>query len=181
MTRTAYQIISLLLIAYGIIISTRKKFIVSGMVEQSFILVMLTINSVNTGIERKDMGFAIAFPLILAVVFALLVHGKYTVYNVTGHEIESLIDKILCEKDIGHEIHKDSIWLKDCGDEIPIHASFNTVEINLRQVRKTDVYAVIRDGIKSRLGKIEEKHFSFSSIMYIALGVIFFIILLKGR
>ena len=175
-------IVGVILIIYGVVICTGKKFIMHRMFEQSIIL-LIVADSCKGGIRHKSI-FGIVLFLIVVIISVFIMRGRYTVYNVNRDNLVKWIQDILDRKGIVYEDEKDKIILSECYDEtrvynkeIKIHSFFGQKEseLNIRDTKDIEdenLYSEIVDEIRSKAKTDERIEISYSGIIYIVLGIV---------
>ncbi|WP_132244516.1 hypothetical protein [Marinisporobacter balticus] len=142
---------------------TRKKIMICRIIEQSFVTIIICSNVVSS---NGKAGFReLLWSIGVAIVFIGMINysskGKYSIYNMNMREATLLIEETLKEKE-------------DKNLAIEIHSSIiNTVDINLNQIRDSEMYSDIYKEIKVRLKFIDEKLFPYAGIIYIIFGSLY--------
>lgn len=158
-----YLLAALLLIVCGSVLLTRKKLIISRAIEQSFVITIIFSNLILSALEDRVgyLGLIITIGIHVSFIFisTFFLRGKYMIYNINMKEANLLLEQILMEKNYDNkDIKFDSSFL-------------NSVELNLKEIKGTQVYDDILYELKKRLQSMEKKFFPYTGIFYIVLGV----------
>ena len=96
---TVSKVVGTLIILYGFILLTRKKFMVNREFEG---ILVFFISTLKVTIEYIERGYILSFIFIIALPVCVLVimitRGKYTLTNVNSHNVSTTLTEILKEK-----------------------------------------------------------------------------------
>ncbi|WFD09423.1 hypothetical protein [Tepidibacter hydrothermalis] len=163
------RIIVLVLIGFGGVLLSRKKLMVSRLIEQTFIaFIILGYSSINY--IKEDYPIRIIIMIIVIVSCVCLTKRRYTIYNVYIKDILFLINDILSKIDIRYVNKDNDIILENA--KIKLKESIGCVEINFSEIKDKQLYSKIKNEIKSRLNTIDKKIFPFAGMIYSILGIV---------
>lgn len=168
-----------LVILYGLILLTRRKFMVKRGYLNIFIFFMSTLNPT---IKLMEMGYG--FPLLfigILLIFALVIiisRGRYTLTNINEKMVSSTLIDILEEKNLSYEEDKNTVILEDYDSkQISYRQSLNSVEINLTEILTLPFYKELKVELRTRIKAINLTVFPTLGCSLIILGAIFLMIL----
>ncbi len=141
-----------------------------------FVMIIATL---NPNIRLIEMGYelnVLFINLFIIVLLIIISRGKFTLTNVTAEMVSTLLIQILEERSISYEERENYIYLKNYEDKcIYYKQSFNSVEINLRNIRTLSFFKEIKKELRLRIKRIESTVFPTIGVIFIVLGVIFMI------
>ncbi|MBF8982752.1 hypothetical protein IZY60_04275 [Lutibacter sp. B2] len=172
-------------IIFGIVIYSGKKFVLHGMVHQTF-LILWFLGSVW---DWEYISFQI-FPIIWSLFLAWKVRGKHIIFNVKRSEIIKLTYQILYNHGIRYEEDDGQIILLELYNDTKVVTGFCKSEIvkvynkeikitgetevflDLTDVKGTELYDEIIGEIKLRLPLFSDgESFLRDGIMTILIGI----------
>lgn len=191
----AFAIMGALVIIYGLIILTGRKFMIKGEHNSIFTIFIIILFNViryfeyflSSGMSNSIVSILfndiryiewgqilsllfITFLFILAVMINM---GRYTLTNVKSQMVLDTLTEILKEKGISYEEEEDSVILRDFDNKrISYIQSLNSVELSLRDIRKTSLYKELKKELGCRIKKIKVRVFPATGLFLIGLGVI---------
>ncbi|AOY76798.1 hypothetical protein [Clostridium formicaceticum] len=163
-----------LIILYGLILLTRKKFMIRRECDGIFIFFFTML---NPAIQIIEMGYGIKYLIILILSVSALVifiaRGRYTLTNVNAEMVLSALTDILNEKNISYGEENNTVILKDYDSRrITYTQSLSSVEVSLKNIRNLSIYEEVKTELKSRIKQIDLTVFPSSGLFYIVLGAI---------
>lgn len=162
-------------ILWGVILLIRKKLMVSKILI-SILGSFLTIYSFTSISDIFPPILVFLIILGFGIFIVLLGRGEYIVYGINTSTISDILRDVLKEERISYEEKEALFELKDYDDKIiGYKKALDTVEIDLNDIRKLQIYDIMRDEIKIRIQDIDSTLFPKSGIMYILLGIGFLI------
>lgn len=174
-TITIGWIVGILLMGIGAVYLTGKKIIVPRWFD-SLILVFACMLSPILLTMRYGMHYA--WPAVALLLLGGWViwfsAGKFSVVNFKKEMFLPVLQEELDALGIAREEDDESLALTDHeGAEIKFREYTNTVEVNLRSVRKMPFYPELLAGLKTRILAVESKVFPMSGVFYLILGIAF--------
>lgn len=158
-------------ILWGVILLIRRKLMVSKILI-SILGSFLTIYSFTSISDMFPPIVVFLIILSFGILIVLLGRGEYIVYGVNTNTISDILRDVLKEERISYEEKESLFKLKDYDDKtIGYKKSSDTVDIDLNDIRKLQIYDIIRDEIKIRIQDIESSLFPKSGIIYVLLGI----------
>lgn len=178
MDLTVIKIFSVFTIAYGIVILTRKKFMLKRIYESIFIFL---IGMSKPLIDLSSQGYSLQYFFIvilpLALLYYLIIKDRYILININYEMVLEALTGILKDYDISYEENKNTLLLKDyMGKKITFNQSLNTVDISFKGISDLSFYKSIKSQLKVRINKMEEKVFPYAGILYTSIGVVMLIV-----
>lgn len=174
-TITIGWIVGILLMGIGAVYLTGKKLIVPRWFD-SLLLVFACMLSPILLTMRYGMHYAWpAVALLLLGGWAIWYSGgKFSVVNFKKESFLPVLREELDALGIAREEDDESFALNEYeGTEIKFREYTNTVEVNLRGVRKLPFYPELLAGLKTRIFAVESKVFPMSGVFYLVLGIAF--------
>ncbi len=168
-----------LLILYGLILLTRKKFMVRREYDGVFVFFIATLHPTISLIEM-GYGLQVLFICILpvTVIIILLARGRFTITNVNEQMVSSILTDILIEKNISYEKEKNSVVLKDYDNKrITYPQTLNSVELNLKDIRNLSIYEDVKIELRSRIKEVKSTVFPSTGVFFLGLGIIIMVVL----
>ena len=168
-------IVGILLMGIGAVYLTGKKLIVPRWFD-SLLLVFACMLSPILLTMRYGMYYAWpAVALILLGGWAIWFSaGKFSVVNFKKESFLPLLQEELDVRGIAREEDDESFTMTGHeGAEIKFREYTNTVEVNLRSVRKMAFYPELLSSLKTRILAVESKVFPMSGVFYLVLGIAF--------
>lgn len=174
-TITIGWIVGILLMGIGAVYLTGKKLIVPRWFD-SLILVFACMLSPILLTMRYGMHYA--WPAVALLLLGGWViwfsAGKFSVVNFKKEMFLPVLQEELDALGIAREEDDESLALTDHeGAEIKFREYTNTVEVNLRSIRKMSFYPELLAGLKIRIMAVESKVFPMSGVFYLILGIAF--------
>lgn len=158
-------------ILWGVILLIRRKLMVSKILI-SILGSFLTIYSFTSISDMFPPIVVFLIILSFGILIVLLGRGEYIVYGVNTNTISDILRDVFKEERISYEEKESLFKLKDYDDKtIGYKKSSDTVDIDLNDIRKLQIYDIIRDEIKIRIQDIESSLFPKSGIIYVLLGI----------
>jgi len=174
-TITIGWIVGILLMGIGAVYLTGKKLIVPRWFD-SLMLVFACVLSPILLTMRYGMHYAWpAVALLLLGGWAIWFSaGKFSVVNFKKEMFLPVLQEELDALGIAREEDDESLTLTDHeGAKIKFSEYTNTVEVNLRSIRKMPFYPELLAGLKTRILAVESKVFPMSGVFYLILGIAF--------
>jgi hypothetical protein len=194
-TEFAFVVTGVLIIIYGLIIFTGRKFMIKREYDSIFtIFIIILFNALRyfedvlssgrshniVSILFNDIRYIewgdvlsllfITFIFILAVMITI---GRYTLINVNSKMVLDTLTEILKEKGISYEEEENYVILRDLDNKrISYTQSLNSAEVDLRDIRKTSFYKELKQELGCRIKKIKVRVFPATGLLLIGLGVI---------
>lgn len=190
----AFTITGILIIIYGLIVLTGRKFMIKREYDSIFtifIIILFNIiryieyvlssgrsnNIISILLDLRYIGwgemFYLLFIAFLFIVAVMINMGRYTLTNVNSQMVLDTLTEILKEKEISYEEEVSSVILRDFDNKIISYKqSFNSVEVDLREIRKTSFYKELKKELGCRIKKIKVRVFPTTGLFLIGLGVI---------
>jgi hypothetical protein len=174
-TITIGWIVGILLMGIGAVYLTGKKLIVPRWFD-SLLLVFACMLSPILLTMRYGMHYAWPAVALLflggwAIWFSA---GKFSIVNFKKESFSGALHEELDALGIAWEEDDGLLTLASFEDaEIKFREYTNTVEVNLRSVRKLPFYPELLAGLKRRVMAVEAKVFPMSGVFYLVLGVAF--------
>ncbi|MBS4539574.1 hypothetical protein GOQ27_13955 [Clostridium sp. D2Q-11] len=173
----------IILIIHGIVLLTRRKFIEKG--EFGYIFVMF-ISMTPLIMDTFEMEYGkyhlLGLLIVITPVWIMLIvlnRENYTIRNIKGEMVKSILIDILNEKDISYEEEKNKLILKNYKNKtIYCRGSFNSVDIKFREIRDLPFYKELKKELKIKIKRINQKTFPLSGLLHIFVGIVFIIIIL---
>lgn len=163
------EIIVLVLIGFGGVLLSRKKLMVSRLIEQIFIALMILPYSIINYING-DYSIRSSIMIIIIVSCMFLTKRRYTIYNVHIKDILFLINDILSKRDIIYLNEENNIIFENT--KIKIREFKGCLEIDFCEMKDKQLYSQIKNEIKLRLNTIDKKIFPSSGMFYVILGIV---------
>ncbi|MBS4537095.1 hypothetical protein GOQ27_01395 [Clostridium sp. D2Q-11] len=178
MFKTIFTLIALLMILFGLIIMTRKKFMMrSEKIKVIVALMPLLAPSINF-IEDVYIGIILVVIIPMMAIAIMVGRNKYFIVNINNEMISSLLMDILKEKNISYEERKKKLILTDYDNRtISYTQSLNTVELNLKEVKHLYFYKELKEELKYRIENINTSIFPSFGVFMIGLGLLFLVII----
>lgn len=175
----------IIIILYGIILLRRGRFMMSGIYSN---IIPLVIGTTSPIIKWAEIGEVDPFIFIITtttLLGILINRGRYTIYNVNDKMVSDILINILEEKGISYEEKKESydkkeniLILEDYDNKyISYKQSFDSVSIDLKDIKILPFYEDVKDELKIRIREIDSKLFPTTGVIMIGLGIIFIIIM----
>jgi hypothetical protein len=191
----AFTITGALIIIYGLIILTGRKFMIKQEHNSIFTIFIITLFNVIRYFEyflSRGMSdsiksilfndiryigwgemFYLLFIAFLFIVAVMINMGRYTLTNVNSQMVLDTLTEILKEKGISYEEEENSVILSNFDNKIISYKqSFNSVEVDLREIRKNSFYKELKKELGLRIKKIKVRVFPTTGLFLIGLGVI---------
>lgn len=168
-------IFGLIYLIFGVTILF-KKICIHRLYQQLLLWLFFTISILGKAIislssfKNLTVYFLLAASLLLIYIFVSI--HKYAIYKIDIDDVKKIILTFLDDNEIKYELKGEEIVLNEMGEKILLDDQFDGVEINLKAIKKTDLYYKIIKNIKKEIADIPSKEFSFVSIFYILLGII---------
>ncbi|MCC5910025.1 MAG: hypothetical protein JJT76_06260 [Clostridiaceae bacterium] len=172
MHNTLDIILGVLIVLFGLVILTRRKFMVKRGFINTFIFFMIILNRI-IGMFQRGYGFSYLFIVLLPLLALVIIisKGRYLLTNVNKEIVSSTLIDILEEKNISYEEDKNAVILADYDNKrISYNQSLNIVEINLKDVINLPFYKELKAELRSRIKAIHFKIFPTLEIFLIVLG-----------
>ncbi|NBI05867.1 hypothetical protein [Senegalia massiliensis] len=170
--------LGILLILCGIILITRKKFIVNKEYINIFMLIFPMLQIRKMDIEFNFIFFIIYFVVLPALWIVIMIgRGIYVITNTNDQMVVDTLMDILDENGILYEEKKDKIFLKEYDKDISYSESLNTVDINLQSIRDLSFYKEFKIELMSRIKDIDLTVFPSSGVFLIISGFIFIFVI----
>lgn len=165
------MVFAVIIILYGFILLTRKKFMVRRTYDRLFILYLAILNPTISLIE---MGYGLQLFISISLVTVLMIiigRGRYIITNVNAQMVSSILVDILKERNLSYDEKKNTVILKNYDNKRIIYIqTLNSVEVNLKNVRNLPIYEEIKTKLKSRIKEVNVTVFPFLGLFYIGLG-----------
>lgn len=170
--------LGILLILCGIILITRKKFIVNKEYINIFMLIFPMLQIRKMDIEFNFIFFIIYFVVLPALWIVIMIgRGIYVITNTNDQMVVDTLMDMLDENGILYEEKKDKIFLKEYDKDISYSESLNTVDINLQSIRDLSFYKEFKIELMSRIKDIDLTVFPSSGVFLIISGFIFIFVI----
>lgn len=170
--------LGILLILCGIILITRKKFIVNKEYINIFMLIFPMLQIRKMDIEFNFIFFIIYFVVLPGLCIVIMIsRGIYVITNTTDQMVVDTLMDMLDENGILYEEKKDKIFLKEYYKDISYSESLNTVDINLQSIRDLSFYKEFKIELMSRIKDIDLNVFPSSGVFLIISGFIFIFVI----
>jgi len=164
----------IIIILYGLVLSTRKKFIINRVYESIFSFFIITMLAFTRFIEMGQ-GLIILFFTIVMIILAIMINtGKYTITNTNSKILVSILSNILEEKGITYEEEEKAIKLTGDNNKLITYIqSMNTLRINLKDIKGLPLYGEIIKELKIKIKESNEVVFPTEGILMLVLGIFF--------
>lgn len=163
-----------IMVLYGLILLTRKKFMVNRIYQSIFSFLIITMFWIAQSIEMGRGLIIIIFNIVMIILAIMINKGKYTITNINTKILLSILTNILEEKDIVYEQEEKSIKLTGYNNELISYTqSMNTVMINLYDIKGLPLYEEIKKELKIKVKEIDEVVFPTEGAIMLGLGVFF--------
>ena len=171
MVTVIYTGVSIAYIIMGIFLLVKRKFIISHIPFHllNFFVVIFNLFVVFNG--NKILGIFI-FSIILIVLISLMYQKKYIIFGISYNKVLEILKDILNEEGISYYEEDSSLKLKDYDDKsIFYKRSWDSVEINLKEIRNLTFYKTIKVKLKIKIQGIDEKLFPTNGVFYLISGI----------
>lgn len=168
-----------IIILYGILLLTRRKFAIRETYVNLFFPGILILPQMMEAI--KEGKWLWALPLWIGAFIIVIVVGKYrvTLTNVDSQMVSTALAGVLKEQGISYEKYKNRIILKEYEHkEIKYMNSLNSVSIDFNGIKDLPFYKEVEGALIHSIQKNDEKVFPSAGLFYMALGVVLLVIVL---
>lgn len=171
MVRVIYIGISIAYMLMGIFLLFKRN---SGVSQVPFELLHFSVILLNFFVafnRNKHLGIFI-FSIILIVLIGLIYQRKYIIFGLSLNTVIEILKDILNEEGISYYEEERSIILEGYGDKsIFYRKSWDSVEITLKEIRDLTFYETIKDKLKVKIQKVDEKLFPTNGVFYLISGI----------
>ncbi|SNS85431.1 hypothetical protein SAMN05446037_102424 [Anaerovirgula multivorans] len=172
----SYMLVGAIFILIGLILLTRKKFMVSKMYDASLIT-LIWISGIRFRAIDSMSYYHYIISIGMIIFFWVTFRGKYTLYNVNKEMVSAALTSILKEKNIAYKKIDDSFVLEDNDNKsISYNQSLNTVEIDLKHIKNLPFYEEIKQGLINKIKEIDKRLFPFIGIGHVLFGIVVIVV-----
>lgn len=168
-----------IILLYGLVLLTRKKFMMSGVYVSILSFFIITMFWITQSIEMGRGLIVLIFAILMIILGIMINTGKYTITNTNTKILLSILTNILEEKDIVYEQEGKSVKLTGYNNKsISYTQSMNTVSINLHDIKNLQLYEEIKKELKIKIKEIDEVVFPTEGVIMLGLGVFFIVMII---
>ncbi|SHH89595.1 hypothetical protein [Clostridium grantii] len=168
------EVSAVILIIYGVIILSGKKFVIPKLIERIYWLFVLWAGFITSSIVEGRISIAILIisGLFFIIYMILNEKNKYIICNVNSEQIIEIIREYLTFKGVKIAQEKNELILSGrYKGKINIDCNFSSIVINLKMIDKKIRLNLLRH-IKIELNKFKGKKYSLEGYIYIFIGLI---------
>ncbi len=178
-----------IIILYGCVLLTGKRFMINRLYEGffTFFIVMLkpTLDLYEMRYEfikavKKDSGLYLLPILLLALIILIIqrTRHRYIIANANSKMISATITDILKEKNISYEEAIDNVTLLDYDNKrISYKQSMNSVDVDLDDIQTINFYKELKEELRGRIKGIDLKIFPKAGFFYMTTGIVYIILM----
>lgn len=169
--------VAIIFILWGLILIIKRKIMISEIIFNLLNFGFTTFVFLHLQNRISPIGVAIISMII--IIFNILIYkGKYIIFGVHCNSILPILKDVLKEENISYEEKEYFVQLTDYDDKcIFYNQSFDSVSIDLNEIRNLSLYENIAKELKNRISEIDLKLFPTMATIYITGGLSILVIL----